>query len=79
VREAERRGVRVRLVVLNALRPEPADAAEATNLGALRTLLPATPVLAFPFVQPERADDLAWLAARGAALVGEVTGRGDAG
>jgi dethiobiotin synthetase len=63
VREAERRGLRVRLVVLNAVRPAPADVAEATNLGVLRGLLPRVPVLPFPFVPAERADDLAHLAA----------------
>ena len=68
VREAERRGLRVRLVVLNAMRPTPADAAEVTNLGVLGVLLPRVPVLAFPFVPPDRRDDPAHLATRGAAL-----------
>jgi dethiobiotin synthase len=68
VREAERRGLRVRAVVLNAVRPAPADAAEVTNLGALRALLPGVPVVPFAFVAPERRDDLAHLAERGAPL-----------
>lgn len=50
VREAARRGLRVHAVVLNALRPAPLDVAEATNLDALRTLLPDVSVLAFPYV-----------------------------
>jgi dethiobiotin synthetase len=50
VREARRCGLRVRLVVLNALRPAPADVAEATNLAVLAGLLPDVPVVAFPFV-----------------------------
>lgn len=73
VREAERRGVRVRLVVLNALRPEPADAAERTNLAALRALLPETPVLPFPFVPPGLGETLGHLAELGAAAARHVT------
>lgn len=69
VREAERRGLTVRLVVLNALRPAPADVAESTNLAALRALLPEVWVLPFPFMPPEQRDDLAGLAALGRPLV----------
>jgi biotin synthase len=54
VREAERRGLRVRAVVLNACARTPADVAARTNLAALRALLPGVPVLAFPFV-PRRS------------------------
>lgn len=68
VREAARRGVAVRAVVLNAVRPAPADVAEVTNLGVLRVLLSGVPVLPFPFVAPERQDDLGHLAERGAPL-----------
>ena len=57
VREAERRGLTVRAVVLNAVRPAPADVAEATNFGVLRALLPAVPVVAFPYVPPELLGD----------------------
>jgi dethiobiotin synthetase len=69
VREAGRRGLRVRAVVLNAVRPAPADVAEATNLGALRALLPGVPVVPMPFVAPAWRDDLARLAERGAPVV----------
>lgn len=72
VREAERRGLRVRAVVLNALRPAPADVAEVTNQHVLRGLLPDIPVLPMPFVPPERRDDLAHLATLGAPLAGLV-------
>lgn len=68
VREAERRGIRVRAVVLNAVRPAPDDLAEVTNLAVLRGLLPSVPVVPFPFVPPERQDDLVHLAERGARL-----------
>lgn len=68
VREAERRGLRVRAVVLNAVRAVPADEAEVTNLAALRGLLPGVPVVPFAFVPPERQDDPAHLAAWGAPL-----------
>ena len=76
VREAERAGLRVRLVVLNALRPAPADVAEATNLGALQALLPGVPVIAFPFVPTAEQDDLGALAARGALLTERLAGVG---
>ena len=72
VREAERRGLRVRGVVLNATHPAPADVAERTNLAVLRTLLPAVPVLPFPFVPSEAQGDRALLAALGAPLAGLV-------
>ncbi|GJG87172.1 hypothetical protein tb265_23530 [Gemmatimonadetes bacterium T265] len=74
VREAERRGLAVRAVVLNACRPAPADVAERTNLAALRALLPHVPVVPFPFVPDERRDDDAWLAERGMALLRAVAG-----
>lgn len=74
VREAERRGLAVRAVVLNALRPAPADAAEATNLGVLRGLLPRVPVLAFPFVPPAEQGDPARLAECGRALAEALAG-----
>jgi dethiobiotin synthetase len=78
VREAERRGLRVRAVVLNAVRPAPADVAEATNLGALRSLLAGVPVLPFAYVPPERQDDLAHLAALGGPLAALLAGEGAA-
>ena len=68
VREAERRGLRVRAVVLNALRVTPADVAEYTNLTVLRSLLPEVPVLPFPFVPEPLRDDVAHLAHLGAPL-----------
>jgi dethiobiotin synthetase len=68
VREAERRGLRVRAVVLNAVRAAPADAAEATNLGVLAGLLPAVPVVAFPFAPDAEGIGAARLAAMGGAL-----------
>ena len=68
VREAERRGVRVRAVVLNAVRAAPGDVAEVTNLGVLGVLLPTVPVVAFPFVPEEARDDPARLAELGASL-----------
>jgi dethiobiotin synthetase len=72
VREAERRGLRVRAVVLNAVRPSPADVAEATNLAALRALLPGAFVLPFPFVPAGADDDSARLAALGAPLAAHL-------
>ncbi len=74
VREAERRGIRVRLVVLNALRPAPADVAETTNFDALRGLLATVPVLPFPFTPAGRQNDLALLAAAGAPLARAALG-----
>jgi dethiobiotin synthetase len=74
VREAERRGVRVRAVVLNAVRAAPSDVAEVTNLGALRVLLPNVPVVPFPFVPPARQDELAHLAELGAPLAARLLG-----
>lgn len=68
VREAVRRGVRVRAVVLNAVRPAPADLAEATNLDVLRALLPTVSVLATPFLPPAAHDDPVRLADLGAPL-----------
>lgn len=68
VREAERRALRVRAVVLNAVRPAPGDIAEVTNLGVLGVLLPHVPVLAFPFVRTDAQENLAHLAAVGAPL-----------
>jgi dethiobiotin synthetase len=74
VREAERRALRVRAVVLNAVRPAPADVAEVTNLGVLRVLLSGVPVVPFPFVPPERQDDGGHLAELGAPLARLVLG-----
>ena len=54
VREAERAGLRVRAVVLNAVRPMPADVAEATNADALRSLLGDVPLVVLPFLDAER-------------------------
>jgi dethiobiotin synthetase len=68
VREAERRGLRVRAVVLVALRVTPGDVAEYTNLTVLRSLLPEVPVLPFPFVSDAQRDDAAHLALLGAPL-----------
>jgi dethiobiotin synthetase len=45
VREAERRGVRVRAVVLNAVHGGAPDVAQRTNADALRALLPHVPVV----------------------------------
>jgi dethiobiotin synthetase len=74
VHEAERRGLRVRAVVLNAVRHAPSDVAEVTNLGALRVLLPNVPVVPFPFVPPARQDDVAHLAGLGAPLAARLLG-----
>lgn len=75
VREAERRELAVRAVVLNAMRPAPADMAEATNLGVLRDLLPGVPVLPFPFVPPAGRDDPRTLATVGAPLAAALAAR----
>lgn len=72
VREADRRGLRVRAVVLNAIHAASADVAETTNLAVLRTLLPTVPVVRFAYVVPERRDDLAALADAAAALAAVV-------
>ncbi len=74
VREAERRGLTVGAVVLNAVRPAPADVAEVTNLAVLRVLLPGVPVLPFAFVPPEGRDDLGLLAELGAPLTALLAG-----
>jgi dethiobiotin synthetase len=68
VREAARRGVRVRAVVLNAVRPAPGDVAEVTNRGVLEVLLPQVAVVPFPYVPAEAQGDLGRLAALGAPL-----------
>lgn len=68
VREAERRGLTVRAVVLNSVQPGPADLAAATNVGLLRDLLASVPVLVFPFVPSPLRDDPATLAQAGASL-----------
>ncbi|HEY0779557.1 MAG TPA: dethiobiotin synthase [Gemmatirosa sp.] len=75
VREAERRGLRVRMVVLNAFASSAADVAATTNLATLRTLLPDVPVLPFPHVAPDARDDLDRLAAHAAPLVDVLTPR----
>lgn len=72
--EATRRGLRVRAVVLNAVRPAPSDVAEVTNLAVLRGLLPGVPVVPFAFIPPGRQDDLAHLAGRGAPLAALLLG-----
>lgn len=74
VREAERRGLRVRAVVLVALRAAPGDVAETTNLPVLRSLLPEVPVLPFPFVAEALRDDVAHLATHGAPLADLLDG-----
>ena len=68
VREAERRGLRVRAVVLNALRPAPADVAEATNAPVLRDLLDGVPLVTAPYLDGVAQEDPARLAAAGRAL-----------
>ncbi len=75
VREAERRAIGVRAVVLNAVRPASGDVAEATNLDVLRELLPGVPVLAFPFVPPAGRDDPGTLARVGAPLAAALAVR----
>jgi dethiobiotin synthetase len=72
VREAARRGLRVRAVVLNAVRPAPADVAEVTNLAVLGVLLPDLPVVAFPFVPEGARDDATRLAELGAPLAARL-------
>lgn len=59
VRAAHDAGLRVRGVVLNALGPEPAGIAEASNLEALSDLLAPVPVLAFPWLR--KPDDEAYV------------------
>ena len=68
VREAERRGLRVRAVVLNALRPAPADVAEATNAAVLRDLLDGVPLVTAPYLDGVAQEDPVRLAAAGRAL-----------
>ncbi len=68
IREAERRGLTVRAVVLNDRHPDHADVAERTNLGVLRELLPAVPVVAFAHVPPETLGDDRTLARAAAPL-----------
>jgi dethiobiotin synthetase len=68
VREAERRGLRVRAVVLNALRPAPADVAESTNADVLRDLLEGVPLVTMPHLDGVGREDPARLAAAGRAL-----------
>lgn len=75
VREAERRGVTVRAVVLNTVRAAPADVAEATNAGALRELLGGIAVLTFPFVPAAERDDPLTLARVGAPLAAALAVR----
>ena len=76
VREAERRGLPVRAVVLNTVRATPADVAESTNAAVLGALLGAllgpVPVVVFPYVAPERHDDLAHLATLAAPLAARL-------
>lgn len=74
VREAARRGLRVRAVVLNAVQPPVGDAVEFTNAATLRALLPDVPVLAFPHLPPAAHDDLAALARAGAPLAALLLG-----
>jgi dethiobiotin synthetase len=68
VREAERRGLRVRAVVLNAVRPAPADVAEATNAAVLRDLLDGVPLVTMPYLDEVGREDPSRLAAAGRAL-----------
>ena len=51
VRSARRAGLRIVAVVLNTVTTRSPDVAEQTNLETLRTLLPGTAVLSFPFVR----------------------------
>jgi dethiobiotin synthetase len=68
VREAERRGLRVRAVVLNAVRPAPADVAEATNAAVLRDLLDGVPLVTMPYLDEVGREDPLRLAAAGRPL-----------
>ncbi|MGZ8458030.1 MAG: ATP-dependent dethiobiotin synthetase BioD, partial [Gemmatirosa sp.] len=68
VREAERRGLRVRAVVLNAVRPAPADVAESTNAGVLRDLLGDVPLVTMPYLDEVGREDPVRLAAAGRPL-----------
>ena len=74
VREAERRGIAVRAVVLNAVRPAPADVAEETNAPILRDLLGGVPLVAMPYLDEQAQRDRARLAAAGAPLAALVLG-----
>ena len=60
VREAERRGLAVRGVVLNACRRDAGGLASATNAEAVRELLPGVPLAPFPWLgaRVEHADTL---------------------
>ena len=75
VREAERRSLPVRVVVLNTVQPGPADVAAATNLALLRELLPGVLLLAFPFVPAVARDDPGTLARVGAPLAAALAAR----
>jgi dethiobiotin synthetase len=58
VRAAEQAGLRVCAVIVNEMRPAPADVAERTNLSTLRRLLPAHRVLSFPYVEPPHVPEI---------------------
>ena len=55
VREAERRGLQVRAVVLNTMHDGVPDLAQRTNAATLRALRPGLPVLELPYL-PDVAD-----------------------
>lgn len=79
VRAAHDAGLRVRGVVLNALRPPAGDVAEDSNLAALRELLAPVPVLPFPWVggsarDPARLGEAAEQAGLGALVAERRTG-----
>lgn len=68
VREAQRHGIRVRALVLNAIHPAAYHVAETTNAEALRALLGDVPLVEFPFMDESAHEDLPRLAAAAAPL-----------
>ena len=68
VREAERRGLRVRAVALHPLQAGAADPSAASNAAVLARLLGAVPLVTVPYLDGVAQEDPAALAAAGDAL-----------
>jgi dethiobiotin synthetase len=75
VREADRCGLRVRAVVLNALADDPPGLAERTNPDVLRRLLGGVPLVTMGYLDRVAREDPARLAAAGEALAALLIAR----